>query len=129
MLTLPSSVRIYMAAQPVDLRKGFYKLAAVARRVVKKDPLSGHLFVFMNRRRNRVKCLWWDRTGWTMLYKKLERGTFAMPAEPLLGQTRIELDAGELALMLEGIDLKETNRRRWWRQVPHERHEKRSATS
>lgn len=118
---LPSSVRIYLASQPVDLRKGFFKLAAVARQVVKADPLSGHIFVFINRRKNRVKCLWWDRVGWTVLYKKLERGTFALPTEPLLGQTHIEVDAGELALMLEGIDLAGVKRRRRWRLLPHER--------
>lgn len=120
MLTLPSSVRIYVAAEPVDLRKGFYKLAAVARTVVDEDPLSGHIFVFLNRRRNRVKCLWWDRTGWLMLYKKLERGTFSLPTEPLLGQTHIEVDAAELGLMLEGIDLKGAIRRARWRRLPHE---------
>ena len=120
MLTLPSSVRIYVAAEPVDLRKGFYKLAAVARTVVDEDPLSGHIFVFLNRRRNRVKCLWWDRTGWLMLYKKLERGTFALPTEPLPGQAHIEVDAAELGLMLEGIDLKGAKRRPRWRRLPHE---------
>lgn len=120
MLTLPSSVRIYVASKPVDLRKGFYKLAAVARTVVKQDPLSGHIFVFVNRRRNRVKCLWWDRSGWTTLYKKLERGTFALPTEPLLGQTHIEVDAGELAMMLEGIDLEGAKRRTRFRRLPHE---------
>ncbi len=121
MLMLPSAVRIYIASQPVDLRKGFFKLGAVARSVVKEDPLSGHIFVFINRRRDRVKCLWWDRLGWTVLYKKLARGTFALPTEPLLGQTHIEVDAGELALMLEGIDLEGAKRRRRWRQLPHER--------
>ncbi len=121
MLMLPPSVRIYIASEPVNLRKGFYKLAAVARRVVKEDPRCGHIFVFTNRRRNRVKCLWWDRLGWAVLYKKLERGTFALPTEPLLGQTHIEVDAGELALVLEGIDLRGAKRRRRWRQLPHER--------
>lgn len=120
MLTLPSSVRIYIAARPVDLRKGFYKLAALTRSVIAEDPLSGHIFVFINRRKNRVKCLWWDRTGWLMLYKKLERGTFALPAEPLLGQTHIEVDAGELAMMLEGVELAGAKRRTRWRRLPHE---------
>jgi transposase len=74
MMALPSSVRIYVASAPVDLRKGFYKLASLARAVVKADPLNGHIFVFLNKRRNRVKCLWWDRSGWLVLYKKLDRG-------------------------------------------------------
>jgi transposase len=121
MLSLPSSVRIYVASGPVDLRKGFYKLAALARAVVKEDPLNGHIFVFLNRRRNSVKALWWDRTGWLLLYKKLEVGTFQLPTEPLLGQSHIEVDAVELALMLEGIELQGAKRRRRWRQLPHER--------
>ncbi len=120
MMSLPSSVRIYVASAPVDLRKGFYKLAALARAVVKEDPLSGHIFVFLNKRKNRVKCLWWDRSGWLILYKKLERGTFRLPTEPLLGQSHIEVDAGELTLMLEGIDLQGAKRRRRWRRLPHE---------
>ena len=120
MMPLPSSVRIYVASAPVDLRKGFHKLAALARAVVKEDPLSGHIFVFLNKRKNRVKCLWWDRSGWLILYKKLERGTFRLPTEPLLGQSHIEVDAGELALMLEGIDLQGAKRRRRWRRLPHE---------
>lgn len=120
MLTLPSSVRIYVAAAPVDLSKGFYKLAAVARNVVHQDPLGGHIFVFFNRRKNRVKCLWWDRTGWILLYKKLERGTYALPTSPLPGQTHIEVDAGELAMMLEGIELGEAKRKVRWRRLPHD---------
>ncbi len=120
MLTLPSSVRIYVAAAPVDLRKGFNKLAALARAVIKEDPLNGHIFVFLNRLKNRVKCLWWDRSGWLLLYKKLERGTFRLPTEPHLGQSHIEVDAGEFALMLEGIDLQGARRRPRWRRLPHE---------
>ncbi|OIP29312.1 MAG: hypothetical protein AUK47_27945 [Deltaproteobacteria bacterium CG2_30_63_29] len=120
MLTLPSSVRIYIAAAPVDLRKGFDKLAQLARAVIREDPLNGHIFVFLNRQRNRVKCLWWDRSGWLLLYKKLERGTFQVPLEPLLGKAHVEVDAGEFALMLEGIDLRGATRRRRWRRLPHE---------
>ena len=120
MLTLPSSVRIYVASRPVDLRKGMYKLASVARRVVKQDPMNGHIFVFINRERNRLKALWWDRSGWLLLYKKLERGTFRLPTEPLLGQSHVELDAGELAMMLEGVEFRGTRRRRRWRRLPHE---------
>jgi transposase len=121
MLMLPSSVHIYVASQPIDLRAGFDHLAALVRRVVQEDPLSGHLFAFLNRRRNRVKILWWDRTGWSLLYKRLEMGTFRFPSEPLPGQRHIEMDPAELALMLEGIDLSESKRYRRWRRLPHER--------
>ncbi len=67
MLTLPSSVRIYVAAEAVDLRRGFDGLAAATRSVIGESPLSGHLFVFLNRRRNRIKILLWDRTGYVLL--------------------------------------------------------------
>ena len=120
MLTLPASVRIYVAAEAVDLRRGFDGLAAATRSVIRADPLSGHLFVFTNRRHNRVKVLVWDRTGYLLLYKRLERGTFHLPMEPEVGCRHVELDAGELGLMLEGVDLRGARRRERWRRLPHE---------
>lgn len=119
MLTLPASVRIYVAAEAVDLRRGFDGLAAATRSVIREDPLSGHLFVFTNRRRNRVKVLVWDRTGYLLLYKRLERGTFHLPTQPEVGCRHVELDAGELGLMLEGVDLRGAQRRKRWRRLPH----------
>jgi transposase len=121
MLTLPASVRIYVAAEAVDLRRGFDGLAAAVRSVIREDPLSGHLFVFTNRRRNRVKVLVWDRTGYLLLYKRLERGTFHLAMAPAAGCRHVELDAGELGLMLEGVDLRGARRRERWRRLPHER--------
>jgi transposase len=118
-LTLPASVRIYVAAEAVDLRRGFDGLAAVTRGVIRQDPLSGHVFAFVNRRRNRIKLLVWDRTGYVLLYKRLERGTFRLAAPPVLGQRHVEMDAGELGLMLEGLDLREAVRRKRWRRMPH----------
>ena len=118
MLTLPSSVRIYVAAEPVDLRRGFDGLAAATRSVIGEDPLSGHVFVFLNRRRDRVKLLLWDRTGFVLLYKRLERGTFEIPSEPLPGLRHVEVDAGELGLMLEGLDLRGARRRERWYRLP-----------
>ena len=120
MLTLPASVRIYVAADPVDLRRGFDGLAAATRSLIRRDPLSGHLFVFLNRRRNRMKLLVWDRTGYLLLYKRLERGTFHLPVQPQAGQGHVELDAGDLGLMLEGVDLRGARRRERWRRLPHE---------
>lgn len=120
MLTLPASVRIYVAADPCDLRRGFDGLAAATRSVIRQDPLSGHLFVFLNRRRNRMKLLVWDRTGYLLLYKRLERGTFHLPAPPQAGQRHVELDAGDLGLMFEGVDLRGARRRERWRRLPHE---------
>ena len=120
MLTLPASVRIYVAAEPVDLRRGFDGLAAATRSLIRLDPLNGHLFCFLNRRKNRVKLLVWDRTGYLLLYKRLERGTFRLPTEPAPGHRHIEVDAGELTLMLEGVDLARATRRERWRRLPHE---------
>lgn len=118
MLTLPASVRIYVAAEAVDLRRGFDGLAAATRSVIGANPMSGHVFVFVNRRRNRVKLLVWDRTGYLLLYKRLERGTFKIPTEPELGRRHVEVDAGELGLMLEGLDLRGARRRkRWYRRA------------
>lgn len=120
MLTLPACVRIFVAAEAVDLRRGFDGLAAATRSLIREDPLNGHLFVFLNRRRNRVKLLVWDRTGFLLLYKRLERGTFRLPTEPPLGLRHIEVDAGELGLMMEGIDLPSATRRERWRRLPHQ---------
>lgn len=119
MLMLPASVRIYIAAEPVDLRRGFDGLAAATRTLIRADPLNGHLFVFLNRRKNRVKLLVWDRTGYLLVYKRLERGTFFLPTEPAPGDRHIEVDAGELGLMLEGVDLTNATRRERWRRLPH----------
>jgi transposase len=83
-LTLPSSVRIFVAAEAVDLRRGFDGLAAATRSVIREEPESGHLFVFLNRRRNRIKLLVWDRTGYLIVYKRLEAGTFALATAPLV---------------------------------------------
>ena len=120
MLTLPASVRIYVAAEPVDLRRSFDGLAAAARSVIGADPLSGHVFVFLNRPRNRIKLLVWDRTGYLLLYKRLERGTFTMATEPRSGQRHVEMDAGELGLMLEGLDLRGARRRTRWHRSPYD---------
>jgi transposase len=119
MLMMPASVRIYVAAEPVDLRRGFDGLAAATRSLIGADPLSGHVFVFLNRRRDRIKLLVWDRTGYLVLYKRLERGTFRIAMQPRAGQRHVEMDAGELALLLEGVDLRDARRRPRWYRSPH----------
>lgn len=115
MVTLPSSVRIFVAMEAVDLRRGFDGLAGATRSLIGQDPLSGHLFVFLNRRRNRIKILYWDRTGYLLLYKRLEKGTFEWPAHPAPGVRQVEVDAGELGMILEGVDLASARRRVRWR--------------
>ena len=118
MLTLPASVRIFVAAEPVDLRRGFVGLAAATRSLIREEPLSGHLFAFLNRRRNRIKVLVWDRTGWIIVYKRLERGTFTLATAPAAGARHVEIDAGELGLILEGLDLRDAHRQARWRRLP-----------
>ncbi len=115
MLTLPSSVRIFVCVEPVDLRRGFDRLASAAREVVRQDPASGHLFAFLNRRRDRVKILVWDRTGYLLIYKRLTRGTYGLPVRPLPGQRHLELDGARLLLMLEGIELAGAGQRKRYR--------------
>jgi transposase len=121
MLALPSSVRIYVASEATDLRRGFDGLSALTRSMIGENPMSGHLFVFINRRRNRIKILVWDRTGYLLLYKRLERGTFRIAVEPRAGKKHVEVDSGELSLMLEGMDLRNAQRQKRWYRVPHER--------
>lgn len=112
MLTLPPSVRIYLAAGPTDLRKSFDGLSGVTRTVLAQDPTSGHVFVFCNRRRNRLKVLYFDGSGLWVFAKRLEKGTFAWPAAGV--RPRVELRASELALLLGGLDLAHTKKRRWY---------------
>ena len=97
----PPSVRVFVASVPVDLRLSFDSLAACTEDLLHQDPLSGHLFVFRNRQGDRVKILYWDRTGYCLWYKRLEKGTFRLPSGP----EGCEISTAELILLLEGIDL------------------------
>ncbi len=117
MLTLPPTVRVYVAIDPVDMRKSHHGLAAVAREQLALDPLSGHLIFFRNRRGNLMKLLWFDRNGLALLYKRLESGTFELPKVPP-GVQRLEVDPAQLAMILEGIELKSAVRRRRYRRPP-----------
>jgi transposase len=108
MFGLSAAVRVYLATKPADMRKSFDGLAAVASGSLALDPLSGHLFVFVNKRRDRIKILYWDRDGMAVWAKRLERGTFRVPAAT---SGRVEMTTAELAALLAGIDL-DTARRR-----------------
>lgn len=114
MLTLPPSVRIYVATEPLDLRRGFDGLCGAVRGIVREDPFSGHIFAFLNRRMNRAKLLVWSPTGFWLLYKRLERGRFHFPAAPAPGERHILVESTDLALMLEGIDLRGARRGPRW---------------
>ena len=115
---LPASVRIYLCTKPTDLRKGFDGLQGMVREFLGQDPLSGHLFLFLNRRRDRVKVLLWDRDGFVIWYKRLEAGdlsaTRSSPRPPgrSSGEAGIELGATDLALLLTGVDLVSARRRK-----------------
>jgi transposase len=111
MFTLPSTVQVFVCLQPTDLRKSFDSLASLTESVIRQSPLSGHLFVFLNRNRDRVKILFWDRTGYCLYYKRLEAGTFIVPPRYNTG-TAATMSFPELTLVLEGIDLSGSRRRK-----------------
>lgn len=113
MLSLPPSVRVYVCTQPLNMNKSFDGLSIAARQVVREEPLSGHLFVFFNRRRDLCKVLWWDRNGYAIFAKRLARGRYRLP-EPRPGTRHVEMEAAELSLLLEGIDLRGASRRKRW---------------
>jgi transposase len=113
-LMLPPSVKIHVATSAVDMRKSFDALAGLVSSVLEEDPLSGHLFVFFNRRRDLVKVLWWSNGGLCLFAKRLEQGCFRW-ARPVDASARhVEIPAADLALLLEGVDLGKARRQRWW---------------
>lgn len=105
MLLLPGAVKVYVAVDPVRLNRSFDGLSNIVREVLRKDPLCGHVFVFMNRRKTMVKLLVWTRGGLTILHKRLERGTFASMFGNNDARTHVEIDVHELSMLLEGINL------------------------
>jgi transposase len=114
MFGLGPATRVYLAAGATDMRKGFEGLYGMARDRLLCDPLSGHVFVFANARRNRLKLLFWDGSGLWVCAKRLEKGRFRWP-EAAAGQAKATLNHEELALLLGGIDLAGTRRRGWYR--------------
>ena len=117
MLRLPSlgeldrglSVKVYLATATTDMRKGFDSLAAMVKEFLRHDPLSGHLFLFVGRGKDRLKVLQWENDGYAIYYKRLEEGTFRLPAVQAESPS-VELKASELAMLLEGIDLNSIKR-------------------
>lgn len=99
------NVAIYVAVTPIDMRKSFDGLAAAARETLRRDPESGALFVFANKRGHRVKILWWDRTGYCLLQKRLEWGAFRLPRALDANATSVAIDVAELSRILEGVRL------------------------
>jgi transposase len=110
-LNVPTNVSIYLCAEPVDLRKSFDGLGGLVESVFQRNLLDGHLFLFLNKRHDRIKALWWDRDGLVIWYKRLERGSFEMPQRSG-DQKHLTIDATELAMLLGGVSLGSAKRRK-----------------
>jgi transposase len=106
MLSFPPTVQVYIAQEPIDMRKSYDGLSGCVEQILNADPLSGHLFVFFNRRRNQVKILVWDRTGYCIYCKRLEMGQYTLPSGNMV------TDFARLLLVLEGIDLTDSHQRK-----------------
>jgi len=117
MLTVSPAVRIYIATGATDLRRSIDGLSALVRDQLQLDPLSGHLFLFRNRRGDRLKILVWDQSGFWVLYKRLEQGTFAWPRDA--DGAPVEMRHRDLLLLLSGVDLARTRRRRWYERIAY----------
>ena len=114
MLSFSPATRVFLVVGVTDMRKSFNGLTAIVEHELARDPLSGHLFLFCNRKRNRLKILFWDRTGLWVCAKRLEKGTFAWPD----ARKPVELRSEELSMLLGGIDLRHSRRRRWFDRRP-----------
>jgi transposase len=114
MMLLPSSVRVFLAAEPCDLRKGFDGLAGLVASRFELEVLDGHLFVFLNKRADQVRILFWDGTGLCHLAKRLERGTFCRSSDAQ-GSAHVQIASADLLLLLEGVGLRGARRQPRWR--------------
>ena len=108
MLTLPTQVKIFMCTEATDMRRSFDGLSMMVETIIREDPLSGHLFVFVNRRRDKVKVLWWSGDGLAIFYKRLEEGTYEVPKGE---EGRVRMRPAELSMLLEGVELRGMRRR------------------
>jgi len=113
MLSFRPGTRIFISTEPTDMRKGFNGLSSIVEHAWSDNPLSGDLFVFANRRQTLLKMIYWDGDGYAIWYKRLESGNFRIPPPTVDG--RIELTAAKLAMILEGIDIKNTRKRKRYR--------------
>ena len=117
MFGVGTATRVYLALGATDMRKGFEGLHGLVRQRLELDPLSGHLFLFCNRSRTRLKVLFWDGSGLWVCAKRLEKGRFRWPQESGPA-AKAAINGAELSLLLGGIDLAKTRRRVWWRKEP-----------
>ncbi|NOY00632.1 MAG: IS66 family insertion sequence element accessory protein TnpB [Verrucomicrobia bacterium] len=114
MLSFPGSLKIYIAIEPLDMRKSFNGLYAAAQEKLNEDPQSGAIFAFTNKRKNRIKLLYYDGTGLWVLAKRLEQGTFSWPQPSSSGQAKLTLTPEALGMLTDGIDLRDGCRRAWY---------------
>lgn len=114
MLSFAGSLKIYVAIEPCDMRKSFNGLYALVVEKLKEDPLTGALFLFTNKRRNRLKILYFDQTGLWILAKRLEKGVFSWPQACEQGQEKLQLTSAAMAMLTDGIDLKDGCQRAWY---------------
>ena len=121
MIFLPRSVKVYVAVPPVSLRKSFDGLSNEVREVLRLNPLSGHIFVFVNRRKNQVKLLMWTRGGFTIMHKRLERGRFTTLRNARPDAKRVEIDVHELSMLLEGLTFVKDRASKRWEPPLHQR--------
>ena len=125
MIGLGLATRVYLAAGATDMRKGFDGLFGIARDRLGMDPLSGHLFVFCNGRRNRLKVLYWDGSGLWICSKRLEKGRFSWPAQGD-DQGRVRMSSEELTLLVGGIELSRSRKKEWYRKEMVEKSEEKA---
>ena len=118
MIVIPRSVHVYVATYWVNLRKSFEGLSNEVRTVLMRDPLNGHVFIFLNRRRTQVKLLVWTRGGFTIVHKRLEVGTFTFARELTSGAKSVEIDVHELSMLLEGLECSRASKR--WEPCSHD---------
>lgn len=114
MLTFSGSLKIFVAVEPCDMRKGFNGLHAMASERLGEDPRQGALFVFINRRHNRIKILYFDGTGLWVMTKRLEQGTFSWPKSIEPGTSKLSIRPEALAMLTDGVDLKGAKLRPWY---------------
>lgn len=112
MIAVPTQVQVFLYRRPTDMRKSFHGLVALTESELKQDPLSGSLFVFLNRRRDRIKILYWGQTGFCIWYQQLQKGTYQIPEhDSLKDQDVLPVTRSQLSLILDGIDLSSVRRR------------------
>lgn len=125
MFSVSVHAKIFLARNPVDMRKGFPGLSALTESVLEQDPLSGHLFVFYNRRRDRIKVLYWGGTGFWIGYHQLQKGRFQIP-DPVINEAGLEISPTQLSMILGGVDLYSAQQRPRFNLSEHRQEESQS---